>query len=734
MELAGLGIGVAGLVGLFSTCRDIVEKWDSYKEYGVESASLVARLAADRAWFHQWGQSVGISEPEGKGSNRHEALSEPSTREAVDVVLQSIQKLDQAHFRRDLRSQAPSRASKLMWALRGKERLALLVASFESLVQRLYNLVPPASTTNIDPRVLGDRHIASNGNPTTEDIDIHKILNDIQNQLNYETRKALRDWLDAADTRQAFDDFAHRRLDGTCDWILNRPESMQWKSSPNHPSSTLWVNGPAGYEKTILSARLVEVLSAEPDVTLTYCFFSSEGGSRMNPFSVIRSWISHLIAQSQPVFEKLFSAIVRQIPGCIFLVDGLDECATSDGSTAHGSGSLRDFVEYITNTVSQSKCRLLIVSRNDGRIREGLRMDDTKTAGHLLELKISPADVKADAGLLSRNIVDRKLANKSDAQREELAASLVSRCDSMLLGIKLVEDDLRGGKNMKQLRRTIDEFSNKLDRIYERNWERILCRDDSSKRRAFAILRWTALSLRPLTVCELTGCLLYEVDESDEVDHEELPDAIDEVYIRTELLELCESLVEIRSGSARDTGDFTLDLIHFSAREYVLCHLPLPPGALAANSRLVASTESIQNNLLAITCLKYFNWGQPRPGEGNRIIASFLAYAKRYWYQHIKRGVENSQDVICLVNRLFLPSNTAWKWWVRYCSESLMKAGYELRHSETDDDDDDEEKDEEDEEEVDGGAHELINPLACASLIGLSETVDYLVAFETATT
>ena len=60
MEAAGRGIGVAGLVGLFNTCVDIIERVDSYKDVGGESRSLLARFEADRVRLRRWGQIVGL--------------------------------------------------------------------------------------------------------------------------------------------------------------------------------------------------------------------------------------------------------------------------------------------------------------------------------------------------------------------------------------------------------------------------------------------------------------------------------------------------------------------------------------------------------------------------------------------------------------------------------------------------------------------------------------------------
>lgn len=40
MEAAGLGIGIVGLAGLFSSCVDIAERWDSYKEFLTEVSNI----------------------------------------------------------------------------------------------------------------------------------------------------------------------------------------------------------------------------------------------------------------------------------------------------------------------------------------------------------------------------------------------------------------------------------------------------------------------------------------------------------------------------------------------------------------------------------------------------------------------------------------------------------------------------------------------------------------------
>ncbi|KAI1125655.1 ankyrin repeat-containing domain protein [Nemania abortiva] len=760
MEAAGLGVGVVGLVGLFSTCLDMVERWDSYNDFSFESGAIKARFFADRVRFRQWGRSVGISE--GKLNHvHHSALDDSSIRLAIDLVLRSVENLNEtakskapnlAHFPgpADLQLEsnydipngqmhfaklqiAPSRRNRLGWALKGRARALTIVASFEALVQKLYDLVPagPVTAENQETAREGRGELAASSfdDSSLWHEDAQRILVDLEKLIHYDTRKELRDWLDAPDTKRNYDDFVLKRLYGTCDWIFHRLQFQQWKSFAPETPRILWINGPPGYGKTILCARIIEYMSTT-QTNLAYFFFSSEMESRADPFVIITSWIAQLLTQGQAFdlarerweavdgraiskidIKELFSTLVHDLPPCTFVVDGLDECAVAEGiiNQDHHS-SLFDFLRFLTHVIVDSESQVLIVSRNDLRVRQGLNANGNGMTGQFVEIQISPKDVEADASTFSRSIVSRKLSNKSEAQRKVLADRLADRCESMFLAIKLLEDDLRGGLNMKQLQRAIDQAPNKLDHIYDRDWERIQSLDSSRKHRAFSILRWVTFAARPLTVLEITECLLLPNGEDGDIDYEELPDFIDQVYVRTEILELCGSLIEIRAKPKSDLGDSTIHLTHFSVKQYVLCHMHAYTADPIANEQLVSSNESVQNNLIAKACLHYLNsdqtWNEALLERHNSAVLTrpFREYAAHSWPIHVSRGVVNSREIFQLVNAFFRPSNPKWGLW-RKCYDNGFPVNSILGE----------------------GKQEVGNPLYYASLLGLMETVDYLI-------
>jgi hypothetical protein len=92
MEPIGFAVGIAGLAGLFSVCLDVIDKVDSYKDFGVESRSIIAQFEADKHLFTKWAQDVGIDKDKIK-NNHHSHLDNPKTNLIVRKILSSIQEI-----------------------------------------------------------------------------------------------------------------------------------------------------------------------------------------------------------------------------------------------------------------------------------------------------------------------------------------------------------------------------------------------------------------------------------------------------------------------------------------------------------------------------------------------------------------------------------------------------------------------------------------------------------------
>jgi hypothetical protein len=333
---------------------------------------------------------------------------------------------------------------------------------------------------------------------------------------------------------------------------------MHWRGRqfPAGPK-LLWIYGAAGFGKTILCARVIEHLSSTLETPVAYFFFSSELENREDPAVAIRSWISQVssrhdgafdhvhqrwLSDSDPVANRttivaLFAHLVKTIPGCTFVADGLDECV----HLRDGNKSVASFLKHVTDAVAATDTRLLLVSRDAPQIRCALTA--SRCEG-FAEYKILSDDVRSDTDVYSRHIVDRKLSNKRSDIRSTLSMAMTDRCDGQFLWLKLQEDSLRRGMNMKQLQQAIEDSPVEIDSLYDREWARIGRLREEVQCRTFSLLRWAAFALRPLTVCEITEAVL--VDQYQDLPLDELPDAVDIDYVDTEIVGLCGPLLEVR--------------------------------------------------------------------------------------------------------------------------------------------------------------------------------------------
>ncbi|KAJ6088497.1 hypothetical protein N7486_009758 [Penicillium sp. IBT 16267x] len=355
----------------------------------------------------------------------------------------------------------------------------------------------------------------------------------------------------------------------------------------------------------------------------------------------------------------LLRNVVLAVPGCTFILDGLDECTRMADRRDDSIAAFPDTIRYATAGTST---RLLIVSRDEPEIRNSLSAIDDVL---LIQHKITPDLVRSDIDIYSRSVVDRKLAKKTEAIKEDISQKLADRCNGKFLWIKLQEDDLRSTANQKSLQRIINSTPIGLEDAYERNWMRISRLSDEYRKRAFKILRWTAFALRPLTVNEMAGALLV-TEEDDDVLVDEIPDEIDEDYIEIDILKDCNSLLDIRSPHAEcPAGMKTIHLAHFSVKEYLLLHIPTQSRVLQLNSTLGPSTELIESILLAKMCLRYLNcevvWDSTT--EQYELFSCFRNYAAEAWQQHSSLHNQKDDQLADLIHNLFDTRNASWKHW-----------------------------------------------------------------------
>jgi ankyrin repeat protein len=526
---------------------------------------------------------------------------------------------------------------------------------------------------------------------------ILQLLHDLNLRARLESQATVNDWLDVTkyndgyNVTQYFDKQVSTRLEGTCEWILSHPAYRAWISDdrPVEGAKVLWIYGPAGYGKTVMCANLVEYLNAKESFPIAYFFASPHAQSGGDPSFIIRSWISQ-IAQldlnvlslvrrqceaggraSESAIWSLFESIVSEPRSYFFFLDGFDEYSRLEDARTH-------FLQKLKESTKRTISRILITSRDETDLHTELSPKVTQVNNHnIYHCRITKEEVRHDILRLAKNVVDKKLSNKDNGLRQDLAGQLAEKCEGMFLWIRLQQDQLRGGKNAKQLQNIINNMPIGLEKTYERNWKIIQSYPPEDQNRALAILRWITFALRPLTVSEITEALIVELNDNGNTIHwDELPDNIDDEYIKSEIIDICGALVEIRTEkNGVGAGYKTIHLIHPSVREYLLSTLQQTPLDTSGHSLKSEPphTPAEQHKYLATICLSYLScddtWQQRTPQEAEE-RGSFSYYAARQWNSHMSAAGDNDFELVRLAKAFFHPRNKNFEHWRRLLEAS----------------------------------------------------------------
>lgn len=688
MEPVGLGLGA---VGVLSTLLDAVDRAKTYKSFDADVGALTAQLEATRLIYERWDEPRSADRPDERQSS-----ADSRTKSVVDDLRDQIRKILQASDNDPLAGKG-SKRRKIAWALGGKADRESQVKQLDKLVQRLLQLVPPNPIRPVNTAIEhgnGEAHASGESTDVRHDedwqADVRHTLNEIRRTLaegQARMRREMHGWILGQHVpNDRYDDSLNRRLPGTCDWILKHPAFAQWGATtvPGEASSDsarlLWIHGRPGFGKTILCAHIVEHLATSGNSVASF-FYSADHESRHDAYVVMRSWLSQLATEpevfdivhhewtnttdqtaSRASVNRLFREALLAKPGCYLVVDGLDECS----APADSNDSATSFLEDVNKAITPAT-HVLVVSRDETEIRRVLQ-----TAGRdqVIEYQITAKDVEADTDAFAQSIVDRKLSKKlGDDERATVSRTMTERCEGQFLWLKMQEQTLKSWMNSRQLQNALNKTPKRLFQIYQRRWEKIQSGERSD--RAVSLLRWAAFARRPLTVGEITVAALIE-EEEETLSTDELPDAIDEDYISSEILEICGPLIETRSSStATDPGSQTVHLAHFTVREFLVnC---LPTGSLWQNEGLRASNERLHNTVLARSCLVYIGcyetWDNKADLHGAPTRTALREYSAGLWGAHLASGLPLDQDQITMQRVLTFmdeghPCWDSWRIWL----------------------------------------------------------------------
>lgn len=502
------------------------------------------------------------------------------------------------------------------------------------------------------------------------------MLDEAYVRKDQQRRDAL-DWLDAVSSDSEYDIYVRDRVEASCTWILEREEYREWKypTYVGDGPEVLWVYGKAGMGKTFLSARIIEDLKQTSSLPAVYFFATHEDSRKMEPLSILRSWIFQLASTRVCAFEELqkirrrkdgrkatesdlwslFSSCLQRIGRCFLLVDGYDELSNQIiPGRARVEGAREAFLKDVFQYVHCTKAHIAFISRDEVDIRRQILEAHPKTSVCIHTCCICSEDTAKDILSFSRRVVNDRLKGSEVDFKEEIVEKLSERCQGMFLLVRLCGATLYPGRNAAQLRDDMSEAPKKLSEAFDRDLRNISNLVERERKRAIEILRWTLFATRPLSVLELSEAILID-PENETFNRSDFPDCIDDDYIDFQILRICGSLIEFRpdesvNGSLRyERG--TIHLTHFSIKEFLQ----------SENTLGIRFDEHENQGRLATSCLYYlrsqdtekfylseepkiphscsvrdFSLWLQTPYKAFKKVRVFLTYAVLEWLKHIR--------------------------------------------------------------------------------------------------
>ncbi|KAJ5776456.1 uncharacterized protein N7511_001467 [Penicillium nucicola] len=421
-----------------------------------------------------------------------------------------------------------------------------------------------------------------------------------------------------------------RRVDGTCEWLIQHSHYQEWLADANHP--LLWISGGPGKGKTMLAIYITEVLQPMVDAAddvLLYYFCSNRDKNRNTALTIMRGilhqWIDlypHLAKEIKSYFEgtettkytissfvslwKVFLTLLQQSTSSqVFCVlDGLDECEKE---------SVSQLLDAVGNYLSKSgekarpRLKLVILSRPHPVVLE-------RKLGHYKQIQLDTSDTE-----ISRDVeryIFAKVAELASEQNfsEEMVAqvqqTLLAGADGTFLWVGFVANELQG-RSWSKINEVLRHVPKGLGGIYQRLLQQI-----GDKEALVPILQWVVLAARPLTLEELTVAAGIKTAGN-----------LTATQVTQNRLKFGGLLVKVE-------GD-VVNLVHQSAKEFFQSDQVKIKGI-----NMFHMSQDTHRTLMQ-TCLAHVERRYGYPGRGPQISDSdpFLTYASQCWPVHFHHAI-----------------------------------------------------------------------------------------------
>ncbi|KIW09712.1 hypothetical protein PV08_12055 [Exophiala spinifera] len=375
------------------------------------------------------------------------------------------------------------------------------------------------------------------------------------------------EFLTGFDTRDRLADQGRRRAEGSCDWILESPDYLNWVGGN---CNRLWLLGGPGSGKTVVSAFITEALNnglRREDVLAVYAcsFTDSQTTSATNILYALAAQIAQsslacmekckrflerhlsegkLKAEIQDLQDLIVEmSLSTDIQRIFIVIDGLDEVEWEQPDHLM---VIVDIPQYAR------KVKMLITSRPCPRVAKALQGYST----------LSMNDVTfndALAAFIDGELKRSRLANIPQHDFDELKESLIRTSNGMFLhaqmAISLLSESYQNVRTFQQTKEALlQDLPKTLEEVY--NLKMLTIQANNSAIDATAVESYLRILAANPEMDPLTELHQAAIQECPDVPY----------YTPEDLAERAQGLLKWDPESRR------LRFIHLSAIDYMLLH------------------------------------------------------------------------------------------------------------------------------------------------------------------
>ncbi|KAK6223889.1 hypothetical protein LQW54_000033, partial [Pestalotiopsis sp. IQ-011] len=436
------------------------------------------------------------------------------------------------------------------------------------------------------------------------------------------------------------DNLSETIMQGSCQWLLRKKGVRDWLSADSSSSRVLWLTGPPGSGKSVLSSFMIGLLRdrASPMDSCQYHFFS--GGQRQKrTISYLLRSIAFQAAMSLPdfraqlidlhqsaditferqkvsfIWEKIFEGLLMRMSDhsrMFWVIDGLDEAESPN-----------EFLRLLSKSKSTVKVNIMLVSRATKDLSNDIADFLPSTISESLIASDTADDIHGYVVSAIQRIFPPGLP------RDGIVREMVKKASGSFLWVKLALEKLKDNWYTEDdVKEALSELPMGMEPLYERMMESISQQPEKTKAMALRILTWVTCAFVPLDVTDLEEALRPEFSSF--------------VDLGQMAVEICGQFVLVTKSK--------ITLVHHTARQFLLRRSPNPPlGMIERDSHLQTALVCMRFLSDAPIWRQVFTSMQETP-QSPVVIAfksqPFLLYSLSYWTYHVSQASVMSDEFL----------------------------------------------------------------------------------------